>query len=94
VTGLLLVIADNEAIARLAPRWAERFAAAGTGYRVRLAGSLGDSEIEAVVAEARSLSASAILAAGGPATRALAAAAATRLGLPVVRDEAAAGNGG
>jgi glycerol dehydrogenase-like iron-containing ADH family enzyme len=94
VTGPLLVIADNEAIARLAPGWAERFAAAGLGYRVRLAGSLGDRELEAVVAEARSLPARAILAAGSPATRALAAAAAARLGLPMIRDEAEAGGAG
>lgn len=92
--GPLLVIADNDAIARLAPRWAEAFAAAGLHYRVRLAGSLGDLELEAILAEARSLAAGAILAAGRPATRTLAAAVADRLGLPLVPEEAATGGEG
>jgi glycerol dehydrogenase-like iron-containing ADH family enzyme len=94
VKGPLLVIADNESIARLAPRWAEAFTAAGLHYRVRLVGSLGDRELEAILAEARSLAAGTILTAGQPATIALAAAAADRLGLPLVREEAVAGGGG
>lgn len=91
MTGPVLVVADNEAIARLAPRWAETFAAAKLGYRVRLAGSLGEpAELEGVIAEARSLAAGAILAAGAPSTQALARAAAAELGLPLIRDEAEA----
>jgi glycerol dehydrogenase-like iron-containing ADH family enzyme len=94
VNGPLLIVADNAAIARRAMRWAEQFAAAGRLYRVRLAGALGDRDLEGVVAEARSLAAAAVLAAGGPATRALAAAAAAALGLPLVQDEAEAEGGG
>ena len=94
MTGPVLIIADNDAIARLAPRWAEQFAAAGRLHRVRLAGVPGEPEIERLVNEARSLAAVAIATAGGDAARALAAAVATRLGLPAVQPEAAAGGAG
>lgn len=91
MTGPVLVVADNDAIARLAPHWAEQFAAAGRLHRVRLAGSTSDRELERLAAEARSLAAVAIAAAGGDAARSLAAAVATRLGLPLIPPEAAAG---
>lgn len=94
MTGPILVVADNDAIARLAPRWAAQFAAAGRIHRVRLAGSGGEREVERLLAEARSLAAVAIATAGGEAVRSLAAAVATRLGLPLVEAEAAAGGEG
>ncbi|MFM8414827.1 MAG: hypothetical protein ACKOCX_08885 [Planctomycetota bacterium] len=94
MTGPILVVADNEAIARLAPRWAEQFAAAGRLHRVRLAGAPSDREIERLASEARSLAAVAIAAAGGDAARSLAQAVASRLGLPLVQPEAAAGGAG
>ena len=94
MTDPILVVADNDAIARLAPRWAGQFAAAGRLYRVRLAGVPGDREIERLATEARSLEAVAIAAAGGEAVQSLAAAVATRLGLPLIQPEAAAGGEG
>lgn len=81
----ILVVADNDAICRLAPRWARAFAGAGRHYRVRLVGSPSDQEIDRVAAEATSLAAAEIMGAGGAASQAVAAAVAARLGLSLVR---------
>jgi len=88
VIGPVLVVADNDAIARRAPRWAEAFAAEGRLHRVRLVGSGSDREIAAVEAEARSLAAGGILAAGREPARTVATAVAARLGLPLVESGA------
>lgn len=80
--GPVLVLADNEAIARRAPAWAAEFLAAGRPHRVRLVGRVA-SDIDALVIEAVNLAATAILAAGGPGSRHAACAVATRLGLPL-----------
>jgi glycerol dehydrogenase-like iron-containing ADH family enzyme len=85
----VLVVTDNEAIGRHAVRWAEAFAQTGTVHRVRLVTAADPGAVEAVAAEASSLGATVVLAAGGDATRAVAARAAGRLGLPLVTDEAA-----
>lgn len=77
LSGPVLVVAGNSAIARLAPVWAEAFAEAGWTHRVRLCG--GESsrrEIAALAAEAAGLSARVIVAAGGGKTLDAARAAA------------------
>lgn len=89
MTGPILVLADNDAIARLAPRWAADFGAAGRIHRVRLAGLGDDGELDRLAAEAQSLAAVAIAAAGGQPVWSLAAAVARRLDLPLVHPEAA-----
>lgn len=78
--GPLLVVADNDAIAEGGLRWAHRFQAANRPYRVRLG---GPSTVDAIVAEARSLGAVAIVWAGESDTLALADNVATRLGIPL-----------
>jgi hypothetical protein len=88
--GPVLVVADNEAIARLAPRWAARFAASGRVHRVRLLSLGSPSEIAAVVAEARSLPATVILAAGDTLLRERAARVAGLAGLPLMVGEESA----
>lgn len=90
MTGPILIVADNDAITRLAPSWADRFARAGRVHRVRLAGSAGACDIDRLAAEAQTLAAVAIAAAGGDAAWSLAAAVASRLGLPLVDPEAEA----
>ena len=87
--GPVLVIADNRAIARRAPAWAADFVAFGRVHRVRLVDRAA-SDLDALVAEAVSLRATAILAAGGAATRAAALAVAARLGLPLAVETDAA----
>lgn len=82
--GPVLVVADNDAIARSAPHWARCFHDADRRYRVRVA---GPSTIDAIQAEARSLGAVAVIWAGGSDTRVLAHATASRLGCPVSNDE-------
>ena len=79
-----LVVADNESVASLAPRWAVELAGAGRRYRVRLLSIGSPAELEAVAAEARSLSAGLIIAAGGERLQASAAQVARQAGLPVV----------
>lgn len=82
LSGPVLVVAGNAAIARLAPTWAAAFAAAGWTHRVRLFGAESSRrEIAALAAEAASLSARVIVAAGGGKAldAARAAAAASRL---------------
>lgn len=87
--GPVLVIADNRAIARRAPAWAADFVALGRVHRVRLVDRAA-SDLDALVAEAVSLRATAILAAGGAATRAAARAVAASLGLPLTVETDAA----
>jgi hypothetical protein len=82
--GPILVVADNDAIAEGGLRWARRFQAAQRLYRVRLA---GPSTVDAVVAEARSFNAVAIITAGTPETHARGKCAATRLGILYSSDE-------
>lgn len=81
-SGPVLVLADNEAIARRAPAWAAGFLAVGRPHRVRLVGPLA-GDIDGLVTEAVNLAATAILAAGGAGARQAAQAVATRLGLPL-----------
>lgn len=88
MTAPVLVVADNAAISRFAVRWAGEFARTGRLHRVRLVGAGGESEIGAVVAEARSLRAATIVAAGGDTACRVAAAVAARLDLALVRHEA------
>lgn len=88
MTGPVLVVADNTAIARFAPVWAERFAAAGRLYRVRLVGAGSEREVAAVVVEAVRLSAVTILVAGGEGPLAVATEVARRLGVPLLQEEA------
>jgi hypothetical protein len=80
--GPVLVIADNEAIARRAPAWAAGFSACGRLHRVRLAGPVA-GDVDGLVAEAVDLAATAILAAGGEAALHAGRAVAARLGLPL-----------
>ncbi len=82
--GPILVVADNEAITRGGPAWAQAFAAADRVYRVRLA---GPSSPRAIAAEAHSLGASAILWAGGPDVCDLATLVATDLAIAVFNAE-------
>ena len=88
--GPVLIVADNEAIARLAPRWAARFAAVGRMYRVRLLSHGSPAELAAVAAEARSLPAAGILAAGDALLRERAARVAGLAGLPLMVGEESA----
>ncbi len=90
----VLGVADHPAIAAHARRWAEAFAASATVHRVRLVTTGLPREIEAVAAEARSLGATAIITAAAATPRAVAAAVAERLGLPVAVDEAPAADHG
>jgi glycerol dehydrogenase-like iron-containing ADH family enzyme len=85
--GAVLVVADGPAIARGGPAWARSLAAAGRRHRVRLADRGDPAEIAAVVIEARSLRASIIVGAGGPATLGTAAAAAAAVGIPLTGEE-------
>ncbi len=80
--GPLLIVAEPALIASLAPAWAAACAAAGVTHRVRLSGGgTSPGEIAAIVDEARSLGARAIMAAGGSELQdsARSAAAAARL---------------
>jgi len=86
--GPILIVADNAAITHWAPDWGRRFAAAGRVHRVRLAGRGDTREVAAVAAEAASLGAVAILAAGDRPALELGARVAALLNLPL----AAVGN--
>lgn len=81
--GPILVVADNAAIARSAPDWSRRFAAAGRLHRVRLAGRGDACDVAEVAAEAASLGAVAILAAGDRPAVGLATRVAKALNLPL-----------
>ena len=79
----VLIVAGNTAIARHAPDWARSFAALEWQHRVRLSdGPADDIEADALAAEARHLGAHTVVAAGDPATRTAARAAAARAGTP------------
>jgi hypothetical protein len=78
--GPILVVAANDAIASGGPRWASLFLATQRLYRVRLA---GPSTVEALVNEAKSLGAVAVMSSGDSNTWTLAEAAASALGIPV-----------
>lgn len=82
IAGAVLVVADNEAIARGGPAWAEQLA--GRVHRVRLAPAASPAAAAALVAEARSLGATAIVAAGGDEPRRIAAEAARLLGVALI----------
>lgn len=83
--GPVLIVAGPTVIARLAPAWADSFEAERITSRVRLFG--GESsrrEIAAIVEEARSLGAQAIVGAGGGKVLDAARAAAAAMRLPFV----------
>lgn len=83
----LLIVADNAAIAAEAQAWEAALSPARWRYRVRLAEvtpPFGDQEAEAVAAEAASLGAKAILAAGGGELLAVAAKAAAFASVPLI----------
>jgi len=84
LAGPVLVVADGEAISRLAPAWAEAFAAAGWLHRVLAAGTAATGEVAAIAAEAESLRAAALVAAGDAAVRATVEQAAAACRLPCV----------
>lgn len=73
----VLVIADQDTVARLAPAWLESFDGAGWLYRVRsFGGRATNAEIAALAAEARSLDAKTIVAIGDATLQAAAKATA------------------
>ncbi|MFM7244292.1 MAG: hypothetical protein ACKO40_08985 [Planctomycetaceae bacterium] len=84
VAGPVLVVADNTAIARAAPAWADAFAAAGWLHRVLAADPAGDDEVAAIAAEAASCDATAIVAAGDAAVVSVAERAAAVRRVPCV----------
>lgn len=75
--GPVLVVADDATIARLAPAWAEAFAAAGKVHRVVV------HDVD-VVAAAAGLGARVVVAAGPADAVAAARLAAATLGVPLV----------
>ncbi len=77
--GPVLVVADARAISRWAPAWAAVFAAAGWTHRVFAA---DPADVGAIVAEAESLRAATMLAAGDAAMVAAVESAAAACGLP------------
>jgi glycerol dehydrogenase-like iron-containing ADH family enzyme len=85
LVGPVLLLADADAIGRLAPRWAETFAALGLRYRVRLvSGAGGAREIDTIAEELARQAAGSCVAAGDGAVVALARAVAARAGVPIV----------
>lgn len=84
VSGPVLVLAENSAIAAAAPRWAAAFARAETVHRVRLVGRASEPEIAAVLAEAQNLGAATILAAGSGSCAEIGRAVASLLGRPLL----------
>ena len=81
--GPALVVADGASVTRQAPAWAAAFAAAGRVHRVLVMPG-GPAAAPAIVAEARSLGASAIFAAGPTPVVAAARRAAAELDRPCV----------
>lgn len=79
--GPVLVVADANAISRRAPAWAAAFAAAGWTHRVF---APDPAEFGAIVAEAESLRAAAMVAAGDAVMVAAVEAVAAACGLPCV----------
>lgn len=85
LAGPVLVIAGNHAISACAPAWARAFDEVGWTHRVRLfGGESTEREIGEIIAEARSLDARAIVAAGGGKPIDAARAAAAELKMPFV----------
>jgi glycerol dehydrogenase len=83
--GPVLVVAGGSAVAALAPVWEAAMSAAGWHRRVRtFGGECTTAEIDALVAEARSLGAGAIVGAGGGKCLDAARAAAAAISLPFV----------
>lgn len=80
-SGPVLVVACDDAVSLLAPAWAGSFAAAGWTHRVLVVGE-GRRETAAIVAEAESLGAAAIIGAGDDVVIAASRTAATTRGLP------------
>lgn len=84
VSGPVLVLAENSAIAAAAPRWAAAFDQTETVHRVRLVGRASEPEIAAVLAEAQNLGAATILAAGSGSSVEIGRAVASLLGRPLL----------
>jgi glycerol dehydrogenase len=83
--GPVLVVAGRSAVAALAPVWAASMAAVGWQHRVRVfGGECTAAEIDALVAEARSLGGRALVGVGGGKCLDAARAAAATLRLPFV----------
>lgn len=92
LAGPVLVVADGELISRLAPAWAEAFSAAGWLHRVLAAGHAVAGEVAAIAAEAESLRAAALVAAGDAAVLAAVEQAAAACRLPCVALPCAVGD--
>lgn len=84
--GPVLVLADAEAIGRLAPSWAKAFAAAELRYRVRLVSGAegGGREVDALAGELSRHGARSCVAAGAPGAVATARGVAMRAGVPCI----------
>ncbi len=83
----MLVLADNQAIATAAVRWAADFAAAGVVHRVRLVERADEQELAAVIQEAGQLGAAVIAVAGDGPPETVARTVSERLGLPFLAIE-------
>jgi hypothetical protein len=92
LAGPVLVVADAAAISRLAPAWAEAFAAAGWLHRVLDAGHPAAGAAAAIAAEAASLRAAVLVAAGDAAVVAVVEQAAAACRLPCVTLPCAVGH--
>ena len=87
----LLIVADNRAIATHSADWFEQLSMAGWLYRVRLGEvpvAFHEQEAAAIAVEAKTFQATAILAVGDSPLLEVAAAAAERAQLPLIRREA------
>jgi glycerol dehydrogenase-like iron-containing ADH family enzyme len=80
-----LIVADDAAVARLAPIWQAAFAEVRWTHRVLVCGgTVSRHEIDAITAEAGSLGAASIVGVGSPAVLDAALSAAAAVGLPAV----------
>jgi glycerol dehydrogenase-like iron-containing ADH family enzyme len=85
LTGPALIVADDAAVAGLAPAWAAAFADAEWVHRVLVfGGTASRREVDAIAAEAGSLGATVIVGAGSQAVIDAALAAAAARALPAV----------
>lgn len=83
--GPVLIAAGSSAVGRLAPVWADAFAAAGWTHRVLAVGvAAHERETAAIAAESRTLGAGVIVATGGGRTLAAGRAAAAAVGVAFV----------
>jgi glycerol dehydrogenase-like iron-containing ADH family enzyme len=81
----VLIVADDPAVARLAPVWQAAFAEARWTHRVLVfGGTVSRREVDAITAEAGSLGAAVIVGAGTTTVLDAALAAAAAVGLPAV----------